>query len=434
MKTVSGSSLSLDYDGDGARAKSTQFGGAKYYVRSTLMGGAVIEEVNGSGTKEQGFVYQGNSVLAEQAANGFVSMVLEDPSGTSIRRTDSSGNVWQWNELDPMGVEAEHDDPYLILEEEEQYIGRGETGSLDRSYGNMAYPSDGCTLDGVYVPCEMASRAGSSGAAGVQADVYIKLKGVSNPLHWRGVVDASLAGLDIRWTGSQGAAGAMNFYEGFQRTGSVEAGINAAFTDKYYRAVDRKKSAQFSHARGQVRTPLTVQEVNDIQDHLWAVLSIKDCHDFVSRTLERLKEITGRQQHGTTNAMDLFNAVKVSTGPSNGFTWRVMEGAAARAGGGPGRAGMEIDPGEVWRNSTIGDRGRVMLHELFHVAGYDHDQVAQAMFDVGGRPDGAWKEWTGQFPNADDKFFQTGDPKADRERLEGAYQWFFKNVLDQHCK
>jgi hypothetical protein len=73
-----------------------------------------------------------------------------------------------------------------------------------------------------------------------------------------------------------------------------------------------------------------------------------------------------------------------------------------------------------------------LIHELFHVGGYDHDAMARAVYNLGERFDDSWKPWQGEFPDpAKDKFFSA--PNKD-ERLDGAYSGFFGNVLRQHCK
>ena len=78
------------------------------------------------------------------------------------------------------------------------------------------------------------------------------------------------------------------------------------------------------------------------------------------------------------------------------------------------------------------DRARVLTHELFHVAGYDHEAMARAVYNMGGRFDDSWKAWQGQFPDPNnDKFFAAPDKN---DRLDGAFAGFFKNIMDQHCK
>ena len=76
-----------------------------YYLRSTVLGGQVVAELNGSGIWVRGYVYLGGQLLAVQQ-NGAVSWMHEDPVAKSKRVTDSAGNVVSTVELDPWGGET----------------------------------------------------------------------------------------------------------------------------------------------------------------------------------------------------------------------------------------------------------------------------------------------------------------------------------------
>jgi RHS repeat-associated protein len=89
------------YDGDRLRVKKTENGVTRYYLRSTVLGGQVIAEMDGSGSWMRGYVYQGGTLLAVQA--GGVNWVHEDPITKSKRVTDSLGIVVSTVELDPWG-------------------------------------------------------------------------------------------------------------------------------------------------------------------------------------------------------------------------------------------------------------------------------------------------------------------------------------------
>jgi len=149
---ISGGSVNQFFDGDGQRVKTTEPNVVTYYLRSSVLGGQVIEELDGTGIKKQGFVYAGGKVLAEQYQNGAINFVHEDLSGVSVRRTNAQvGNTNDFIELDPMGAEAFMEDPYL---EDPQFGGRGEGGPVYPGYGNISDPSRGCTANGLYSPCD----------------------------------------------------------------------------------------------------------------------------------------------------------------------------------------------------------------------------------------------------------------------------------------
>lgn len=93
------------YDGDRLRGKKVENGVPTYYLRSSVLGGQVVAEINGSGNWLRGYVYLGGELLAIQYGNA-VSWVHQDPVAKSKRVTDGSGNVISTIELDPWGGET----------------------------------------------------------------------------------------------------------------------------------------------------------------------------------------------------------------------------------------------------------------------------------------------------------------------------------------
>jgi hypothetical protein len=154
-------------DGDGGRVKATEPNVVTYYLRSTVLGGQVVEELNSSGAKQQSFIYIGQKVIGHDWANGNVSLLHEDPSGLTIRSSlPQSSFVTYFAERDPWGAEAFTWDPYL--DDPEFSGGRGESGPTYPGFGDIGMPSTGCTLDGVYALCDFISRGMNSGAIALQ--------------------------------------------------------------------------------------------------------------------------------------------------------------------------------------------------------------------------------------------------------------------------
>jgi hypothetical protein len=233
MIAVSGGNLGQYFDGDGQRVKTTEPNIVTYYVRSTVLGGSVIAELDGSGNKQRGFVYANGKVLAEQFQNGSLAFVHEDPSGISVRRTHApSGSPIDFIELDPFGAEAYLDDPYI---EDPDFDGRGEGGPVYPGYGNLSYPSDGCTLDGVYVPCEMASRAEGMGAAVIGPDSPTRYNHTKQRFeHFRAFVDGYSGWLPSG--ASYGGGGNARLFSGYDYTsvsieGSTSGGWHPVFEE-----------------------------------------------------------------------------------------------------------------------------------------------------------------------------------------------------------
>lgn len=102
---ASGTGLTQSYDGDRLRVKKVESGTTTYYLRSSVLGGQVISEVNGSGVLQRGYAYLGNQMLAIQQNNA-VSWVHQDPITKSQRVTNSSGTMTSTVDLDPWGGET----------------------------------------------------------------------------------------------------------------------------------------------------------------------------------------------------------------------------------------------------------------------------------------------------------------------------------------
>ncbi len=92
------------YDGDGLRGKKTESGVTTYYLRSSVLGGQIVAEINSSGGWTRGYVYLGEQLVAIQY--GGVSWVHQDPVTKSQRVTNASGTVISTIDLDPWGGET----------------------------------------------------------------------------------------------------------------------------------------------------------------------------------------------------------------------------------------------------------------------------------------------------------------------------------------
>jgi RHS repeat-associated protein len=92
------------YNGDRLRVKKTDQEATSYYLRSSVLGGQVVAEVDWQGTWQRGYVYLGGQMLAMQS-NG-VKWVHQDPVVKSQRLTDANGVLQAVVELDPWGGET----------------------------------------------------------------------------------------------------------------------------------------------------------------------------------------------------------------------------------------------------------------------------------------------------------------------------------------
>jgi len=167
-------STTSDFDGDGNRIRETSGSSGSmsttYYLRSSVLGGAIIEELNSSGQKQLGYVYSpGGSLLARQAPGAdYVALKQVSPIGASQYEFFISSTMAEFvsrREFDPAGAT-------VPLNNHSSFGHGGAAGDLpggggasDSRFGALENPGAGCTLDGVWVPCGMAYRSLGSGAA-----------------------------------------------------------------------------------------------------------------------------------------------------------------------------------------------------------------------------------------------------------------------------
>jgi YD repeat-containing protein len=156
----SGGNFSDFFDGDGERVKATGTYGVTYYLRSTILGGKVVEELNSSGAKEHSLIYAWDRVVGHDWGNGSVSIMQTDPAGVSITSNSTQSSfVGSFSELDPWGAEVFSEDPYLV--DPNFSGGRGESPPTYSGFGDVSMSSTGCMLDGVYTLCRFLDNTES---------------------------------------------------------------------------------------------------------------------------------------------------------------------------------------------------------------------------------------------------------------------------------
>ncbi len=159
-------SQSAAYDGDGQKVKDVSQGLTTYYLRSSVLGGTIIEEVNSSGQKTVGYVYSPDGVpVARQSvagSNSYITWKRSSPAGTgehdyNVGYGFGSGSP-QRTELDPLGaaVPLEYTPPPEVQNEGDV----GQIGGIfDSRWSNFFDLSGGCTAGGVAASCRDAASA-----------------------------------------------------------------------------------------------------------------------------------------------------------------------------------------------------------------------------------------------------------------------------------
>jgi hypothetical protein len=390
-----------------------------YFVHSTVLG-SVLTEVNTLGAKERSFVFAGGRVMAIQYVGGgqqSVNWEYYDASRASHRVANAQGSNMGGGELDPMGANAGTIKPITWPQP-------NSPGKLEPYYGvpELNSATQGCVADGVPIPCDMAFAMTANGMTTI---IYM---------------DPSLAAtgrLREVWVPEDTSYGVIDPDTGIM---TIYSGPGGYFTWIEDPNAALQTSLNFRKRHDGSRA-LTSDEVANLLGDLNKLLADPECAAFLKAVLDQLKTDTGRSNYNTNDMAVLFEQVN----KGKGFDLRPDLKAQANSAGGFDRNGksvgsMNISPTEKFADISDSsgslDRGRTIIHELFHVAGYDHDAIARAAYNTRARFDKAWRPWQGDFPGSEpeDPYFKVSDPKEQQSRFDSSYSGFIKNVIDQHCK
>jgi YD repeat-containing protein len=162
--------LTYNSDGEAGKRVETRYteteGGSQndvttiYYVRSTVLGGAVIVGVDQFGGKSEGHVYAGGQKITDPSGLHNVNPV----TGAWVSTAYSLGVILGTRtELDPLGADVGAWDPYTTSTTYADIMG---LQALYEERGNPFDLAGGCALDGVAIPCSEAMQRLQSGIAG----------------------------------------------------------------------------------------------------------------------------------------------------------------------------------------------------------------------------------------------------------------------------
>jgi len=147
--------LSQTLDADGEMVRRTQIDSTSmlndvYYVRSTVLGGKVLTELNHWGQGQKNYVYLGDQVLATQETNNTV-WHHENPVTGSRSQSAATGSYWASMEPDPMGVDVGFSDPAIVPPEEP-----APEPDIATLYVGPLFPSGNCKVEGIPILCAWA--------------------------------------------------------------------------------------------------------------------------------------------------------------------------------------------------------------------------------------------------------------------------------------
>lgn len=166
------------YDGNGQYVKRAELRRypnpsgvttTNYYVRSSVLGGAILVELNAQGNKAKSYVYAAGDRLAKHEPASAVAPVawyIIEPLTGDWGEAKSNGDFMgdKGANLDPLGADTPPNDPYL-LDPTPTYIESRPNEPLYIDGGDPFDLSGGCTLDGVPVSCNFAAQLEQSETA-----------------------------------------------------------------------------------------------------------------------------------------------------------------------------------------------------------------------------------------------------------------------------
>ncbi len=151
-----------------------------YFVRSTLLGGQILVELNDQGNKVKSYVYAAGTRLAKhdlsQPSSSQVLWYLGDPVTGDWGEAKSNGDFVNTKWMDPLGAEVPTGDPYP-LDPDPTYVEMRDDEPLYIEGGDPFDYSGGCTLDGLPISCNQFQRLVGSGSVQTETiyglgDVY----------------------------------------------------------------------------------------------------------------------------------------------------------------------------------------------------------------------------------------------------------------------
>lgn len=410
------------HDGDGQTIKraiwqSGVWTEIEYLVRSTVLGGQVVTEINRYGQKTKGYVYAGGEVIAEQGASTS-AFAWRHTAPLTDNRGGSAPGAWFWTaiEADPEGVNVGVEDPFV-----EPYP----PGFDAQPEQAMLYPLfDGgcsslnptcrqCFLDGFAIGCDRAMHLMDIGAAVpcpnndcgprvttitargpdgrvIGSTSIIRLPGQPG---WDGSLDGTYR---VIGHGTLSFGSIVSNVTGFlgALTGLDARGIGEFGSAAFQRVSGGTGVAGVSFSGGQraagTERRLTPEEVRKLALGILDMLSDQTCRDFIRQLFDEVEAQTGVAPRGLLDTL-----FQVEAQPRGGIFTGDMTGTGTIAGGLAmgaieyGNAKILLLPpidyvGLKGKNAVEFQRNiqrrnlETLLHETMHQAGLSYHDVTFA--------------------------------------------------------
>lgn len=384
-----------------------------YHLRSSVLGGAVIEELNASGQKQLGYVYTptGTQLATQYAGQNYVSFKQLSPLNTTQRGVSSLGSTSRL-EFDPLGATVKTN-PNSPADHSggPGDIPSGGSGSLDSRFSSIANPTAGCVVDGTYMPCALAFRGEGTSSDVVYVDPFF----AATPYRSRGKKPV--------WVESD----TTRYVE------TPEFLFIYAGTGGYYVWVDDPDSVlevftQPAGASGSGGPQNTAPDANAIRDGLKNALSRVDCSAIVNNLLNSVA--TKKNPRVTqVSPLAMFDSLVAGSGGLTRVRPPGCVGSACPTGSlQKGNAGIFLDARPFGPEDQLKIDIQGALAELMHLGGQNAYYTDRDFAEIVHR----------DFPNLTTSIWP-GDPadtyhKAamkDRNNISWSYYWH--QAVDRLC-
>jgi hypothetical protein len=391
-------STSSDFDGDGQKIREVNNGSSPtYYLRSSVLPGAIIEELDGSGQKQFGYVYTpSGSLIARQISfTNAVALKQMSPNGATeyefLKGEAIAPSVIR-HELDPMGADIKLN-PWPVRPNGGPGNIPSAGGASDGRFGAIENPAAGCMqlLDGIPTPCDMFYRMVGSGAVELRVgDRTYDLQVFGDSHIW---VDA----WEDYFTPGKGFRGNDELGDG-----EWDAGTSGTRNVGYFITIPggggplasslaMRPMPQNPTNKG---TPMTDAEITKHRAAVDELLQDKTCRSFVKGVLAQIGDAQRKAFNG--DVLKIFDKVT----SLKGWGWR----NAAEMNYDNGEAGSYVGntsqtayinisrgaPRIYGDSSSVGFVGRLVIHELLHVGSsaagnFSHWDMFKAAYPVAQR-------------------------------------------------
>jgi YD repeat-containing protein len=434
------------YDGDGARIQDVSSSVTTYYLRSSVLGGAIIEELNNSGQKNAGYVCLPGGVLLATQTPGVVTWKHNTPAGTTEYTANSYNNATGRTEFDPLGanlsLSAPPDPP---PSEGAGDVGVGHFGGImDQRWSDFFNLESGFTVNGFSISSSEAMfylnfGTGNKGLNSVSASGVATALGVK-------FAHAGASKVAFGNPGVEGTPGHQTLEWGWTKLGETGPLVYTLVSTTYSGTsaipgsiVTLASSIQASPTQA---SAFRAREQNAVGE-AYRLLESSDCVDFMRALVRQAAKVTGQLNSitlslGGGSSMTAYNfnsftglqayQAAIDNGWVRSLTERpgytMTEGAEGETlrhtqKGSFGDIIGEISMHEVtWRNSfygaTLTEAGQKTLHESLHqLPGFTDQLLANAARYAAGQAQEAY-----------------GD--SDSEKLRASRD--LTDRINQHCR